>query len=282
MIDDTAISARAVGQYQLSIATSLAIESLMGIHPEIQVSTPPVEEYTELWVNLRTLFRNFMGALHKDAYTQVHPVEIGEALIYECDAIKNIVEGGSRNKTRVVFYMSKYKDFAIKYPHAELRSDTKPRQIDYTNLQDKSLQVVIASNPEGFLVFDRKLKTTVQRNTAIITHIAYDLLSRYQFHSLTLLESHTGAFKTPDMWYTKYYNGKEIPFIPFREPLLQVFGDSEHFRPLGIRLKRDVVELAKEFRWSSVTSIDRIKSNVETMRNPESKEIMQRILSKAT
>lgn len=278
MIEDTAISARAVGQYQLSIATSLAIESLMGIHPEIVVKSLPLNHYKELWVNIRTLFRNLIGSLHKDAVYQVHPVELGDALIYEIDAIRHIIADGSRGKTKIVFYMSEYKDFEHKYPYASLRSDNTPKQHDYTNLQDKTLEVVIASEPEAFKVFKRKLKTTNKADAAIITHIAYDLLSRYQFHNLTLLESHTGVFKTPDMWYTKYYNGKDIPFMPFHEELLQVFGDSEHFRPMDIRLKRDLVELAKEFRWSSVTSIDRIKSNVASMKNPVSKETMKNIL----
>jgi len=278
MIEDTAISARAIGQYQLSIATSLAIESLMGIHPEIKVSKPPINEFKELWVNVKTLFRNLMGSMHKDSAAQADRAELVEALWYECETIRAIIKEGTTRPTNVVFYVSDYKGMESKYKHAVLRRDNTDKAKDYTQTQNKVIERLLKEHPENFLTFDLKLKATQKVNTVILTHYPYDLFSRKEFLNLVLLESHTGALKTPDMWYTKYYEGKDIPFIPFREDLIQIFGDKEHFRPMDIKIKREVIELAQEKRWSAVTTTEKIKSNINDMKNPMSKAIIKDLL----
>lgn len=279
MIEDTAISSRAIGQFPLSIATSLAFESLFGIYPEVPPVVPaPLLKYEELWINLSTLYRNFMGALHKDAVIQVHPIDIAEALMVEVDQIRRIIEDGNRGNTKVVIYFSHYKDLDKVYKHALIRSDNTDRQKDYTITHDKTIEYMLKSHPEAFVVFDRKIITQQQKKAVILTHYAYDLFSRYQFKDLTLLESHTGRFKKKDLWYTKYHNGKDLPFIPFREDMIQIFGDSEHFRPMDIRLKRDVIALAQSHGWSAVTTTDKIRLNVSGMPSGESKETIKSLL----
>jgi hypothetical protein len=274
----TDIAARAIGQYPLSIATSLAFESLMGIHPEIKVTKAPLGDFNEVWVNIRTLFRNFMGSIERETASQIGPIDIAEALWEECENIRDLIRTEGREKIKVVLYVSEYKKMEEKYKFAVLRRDNTDRQKDYTLTQNKTITHMLKNHPEDIVVFERKLKSDRKIRTVILTHYAYDLLSTKEFSELTLLESYTGALKTKELWYTKYYNGKDIPFIPFREDMIQIFGDAEHFRPMDIKLKREIIDLATTKNWNAVTTTEKIKANVDTMHNHMSKDIIKRIL----
>lgn len=269
------IANRTLGLYPLSVATSLAIESANGVHPEIVVETPPIREYGELWVNMRTLFRNFVRCLPKDAIRGIPAVEVAHALLQEQEQIVQTVP------CKVVFYLSNYAGMEHKYPHAVLRADSTENQRLYTALQADALQALLEMQPphkvEGF---ELKLSSPARVKTAIITHYPYDLLSWRHFGELTLLESHTGAFKERAQWYTKYLNGKELPVMPFREDLIQLFGDAEHFRPGDPRLRRELCELVKKYHWSAITTYDKILYAVEQLQNPAFKLYMRQILSR--
>ena len=59
MITDL-MSSRTIGQFPLSIATSLAMEAAFGIYPDRPETKEPILKYDTLWVNVRTIFRNIM------------------------------------------------------------------------------------------------------------------------------------------------------------------------------------------------------------------------------
>lgn len=271
------IANRTIGQYPLSIATSLAVESAMGIHPEIVVNSPPIQRFEELWVNARTLFRNFMGSLPKDAMKALAAREIAEALVHEMEQISTIVP------VKVVFYVSNYAQMEQKYaPWGVTRRDTTDNQRIYTAVQTETLQELLKLKPPfEFHGFELKL-VTPRPNTKVLvlTHYPYDLLSHKNFGELTLLESHTGAIKGRTQWYTKYLNGKELPPMPFREDLIQVFGDAEHFRPGDPKLRKDLIELAKKYNWSAVSTYDKLIYGIEKLQNPYAVHVMKQIMSR--
>lgn len=258
---ETAIAARAVGQYPLSVATSLALESANGIHPEIVAEYPPIRRYQELWVNTRTLFRNFMGALDKDTYRGVRPDEIAEALAQEMEQIVSIIPA------KVQFYVSNYARLEQEYPHATVRVDNTDAQKVYTLLQTQAIELLLKHHPEIGVV-PLKLHAPTHPKALILTHYAFDLLAHKEFSLLNLVESHTGKIKTRAQWYTKYYQGRELAMIPFREDFLQVFGDNETFRPMDRKLREAIVEVAKKYSWSSVTTREKLMYGIEQIPNP--------------
>lgn len=274
-----ATSNRELGQYPLSIATSLAIESICGIHPEPPMKGIPVRDYQELWINLRTLYRNLMGSIHKESIGSVSAEELAEALSFEMDQIRKIIGDASLNKTSVVVYLSDYNGLEGKYRHAVLRRDNTDKQKEYTAILEKTFTLLLRpENGESVLTFDLKLKPKTRSNALILTNYAYDLLSHKEFNGLALLESHTGKIKTSEQWYTKYQSGKDLPNIPFREDLLQIFGDSETFVPMNIKLRKDIMELATKYKWSSLTTRDKIAANVATLLNPFARDLIKDIL----
>lgn len=268
------LAERMTGQFPVSIATSLALEAGLGIHPEIESKTVRFSEYNEFWVNLRTVYRNMMGAMEGDASSMVLGQFVAEEMQREMDRIQDIVAPAM--KGRVVFYVSNYKDVEKKYPNARIRVDnTQKQKIFRKTMTDAIQHLLFLEKPPAHTkevsrikVFDLALKPEVQLKTLILTHIPYDLLSAKHFGSLDLLESHTGHIKGRAQWYTKYYNGKELLKIPFREDLIQVFGDNELFHPYPIEQRKELLEVANKYNWSSLTTTEKIRYGIDMIRNP--------------
>ncbi|MNU19677.1 hypothetical protein D3C71_79100 [compost metagenome] len=275
-----AIAARAVGQYPISIATSLALESAAGIHPELpQTPTnPPIAKFDQLWINVRTLFRNFLGALDKETVRGVQAPEIALTLFAEMDTIRDIVADISGGRCKVVFYVSNYAGLNTRFRHAVLRMDTTERQKEYTAIQTQTLELMFHQQPQAFKGFHLRLRPENQPRAMIITHYAYDLASHDHFGKLVLLESHTGAIKEFAQWYTKYYEGKSLSMIPFREDFLQLFGDAETFRPFDIKLRKELIDIATKYKWTAVTTKAKILYGIDTLTNPYWKATLKDML----
>lgn len=272
-------SDRALGQYPLSIATSLAMESACGIHPEIQVDSPPLADYQELWVNVKTLYRNFMGALEDQDAKSVSYQAVSETLQQEMDQIEALTKSVSPNCV-VVFYVSNYEGIKQRYKYATERPDNTDKQKEFSSIYRQVVKhLTHAIGPNGKLkIFDLKLKVAEPRKTLILTHIAYDLVSAKEFSELVLLESHTGKLKERGQWYTKLYNGKDLSMIPFGEWSLQIFGDSETFRPQDIRFRKAILEIAEQYKWNQLTTKAKLLYGIDQLKNPYYKEVLRQMV----
>lgn len=278
------LSERTTGQLPLSVGTSLAIESAIGIHPEIQVNEPPIKHYTEFWVNLKTLYRNMMGSLQADAHNFVLGGAVGEEIRHEMDRIDSII--GDEFNVDVIYYVCNYDHLEQDYPNARIRVDTTPKQKFFTRTMIDALKYIIVSeqppphmNMESRVrVFNKTIRPKKSVKTLILTHIPLDLCSAKHFGELTLLESHTGAFKEKAQWYTKYLNGKDLAHIPFREDLLQIFGDHELFSPYPIEQRRELLEVAEKYKWTSLTTLDKMRYSIDQLKNPYFKAKLKAML----
>lgn len=278
------LSERAIGQLPLSVGTALAIESAIGIHPEIKVNEPPIKHYTEFWVNLKTLYRNMMGSLQGDAHNFVLGGAVGEEIRHEMDRIDSII--GDEFNVDVIYYVCNYDHLAQEYPNARIRVDTTPKQKFFTRTMTEALKYVIVSeqppphmNIESRVrVFSKTIKPKKSVKTLMLTHIPLDLCSAKHFGELTLLESYTGVIKEKAQWYTKYLNGKELTHVPFREDLLQVFGDHEMFSPYPIENRRELLEVAEKYKWTSLTTLDKMRYSIDQLKNPYFKAKLKAML----
>jgi len=275
------VAERAVGQYPISVATSLALEGANGILPETEVDVAPILEYSELWINIRTLFRNFIGSLNSTVSKSIDAPSVAEGLATEMDTIVSLIRDSTGGNTNVVFYYSNYKGMQEKYKYAVVRRDNTPKQIAYTDLHNRTMSILLKNKKDDIKLFDLKIKLDKQApKSLILTHYPYDLLSWKSFQELVLLESHTGAIKPKVLWNTKYNDGKALSMIPFREDLLQVFGDKEHFFGLDIRLRTELIDIATKYKWSSVTTFDKLKYGIDQLSNPFAREVMASIMKR--
>jgi len=266
------LGSRATGAFPISVPTSIALEYACGIESEANPNPKPsvIGNYDEIWFNIRTLFRNMAGSLPSDQKFKASADDYSQALYHEIISITGILRDVS-SQIHPVFYVSNYADVDRRYKGAIVRKDRTDKQKQYTAHLNGAIKLLLATFREDrdvdIRVFDLKIKTQRRARALIITHHAYDLLGYKAFDKLDLLESHTGTIKARDTWHTKYTNGKELPMIPFSERLLPVFGDSESFHPMLGSARSEIVELAKNRRWSSITTDEKIISDIGSLKN---------------
>lgn len=278
---DTSLATRAIGQFPISVATSLALEGVFGIHPDLPKPTSlPIYKYPELWINVRTLFRNLLGALDKNDQKAAMPERLAEEILLEMDTIDNVVASYSKNRTRVIYYFSNYRNIETKYKHAVPRLDNTDAQKLYTALQNNTMEFLLRDSQvtKRIIGYDLKITNDKPSVALFLTHYAFDLLSSKYFSKLSLLESHTGKIKEKSTFYSKYYNGKDLANIPFREDFLTIFGDSNHFRPMALKLREEIIQVANQYAWTHLTTLDKIKYSINSIKNPYAKDLIRDIL----
>lgn len=276
MISDL-MASRQVGKFPISIPTSLIMESLCNIHDEIQHQKMPLLEYGLLYINLKTLFRNLFGSLETDQKLVVTPEEMAAALLDEVNQITQICKEYNPNLT-VRFYVPNYANLESRYKFALIRMDNTERQKYYTSMLMHTVGGLLKLMDKTTIdMFSDKLTKDYSLNTLIMTHYAYDLIWHRNFRSLALAESHTGKIKTRAQFYTKYEHGKDLVRIPFHIQLLQVFGDSETFRPLNIKLRKDLIELAEQCHWTQTTTEAKVKFDLDKLKNPFARDMLKQL-----
>jgi hypothetical protein len=277
------LAQRVIGAYPLSIATSLMVESLAGVHPDLPVPQyPPIQDYQAIWVNLRTLFRNLYNAVEREEQQGIHPTSLAEAMFQEMEVLVDAIQS-LQSTVQVFFYVNNYPDLVRRYPHAQFRTDNTPLQKHYAAIMVSTLEVVmlqakkVMKTPPFF--FKGDLQSTHQMKTLLVTHYAWDLTSAKSLGDVDLIETHTGKIKPPSQWYTKYYQGKDYPMIPFRRGFLPVFGDDTLFKPFPKASREAIVSLAQKYDWSNVTSTDRLRLGLDQLEDKFLKAIIVSMLN---
>ena len=259
---------REVGGLPLSISTSMAIESCLGTIEGGNSASPPVAKYNGLWINIRTMFRNMTGAIPTDFRVQVPPTDYAMALQNEMDTIRAAVTQVTKGLTKVVFYLPSYKSLKRKFPHAQWTAVNTPRQIHDLHSETTTLELLRSQvTTEELIDIDVDLVDS-GKTALVLTSYPVDLLSRYNFASMVLLESHTGSIKPPVLWYTKLRNGRELKVIPFDKMTLQVFGDNSLFKPVPIKIRRHLIDVGIKAKWTPNTTKAYVLKTIAAERDP--------------
>lgn len=275
-----AVDNREKGQVPVSIGTSLALEAGAGQYPDRPESPPPFTRAKQLWINLRTIVRNLYGCLPTDLKESVLPDDMWQAALEELAIIEAAVHKASMGYTQVVYYVSDYARLAKRYPGAILKEAKTPRQIVQQELENGTLTLMLKNNHQQKNVrfFDFEIEGQ-HPDSFIMTHLPVDLLARYRFSRLELLESHTGKIKGPAEWNTKLTNGKELSNIPFNSFTLQLFGDNGNmFSPQSITVRRALLEAAERWRWTNVTGMEKIRDTLGKIDNDHFRGILMKLL----
>ena len=275
------MAARAVGQMPLSIATSLALEGAFGIHPDRPPESPaPILKYSHIWINVRTLVRNILGALEKDFYERFEPHYIHVAIHQEMRQIETNIISATDGNCQLVFYLPDYFQLKRVIPGATERVASTEKQA-FQEMLERICTGTTMDETQGVDVRSVKIPFEAPTHRALIlTHMPLDLLSRYGFAQLDLLESHTGAIKPPAQWYTKLTGGRDLPPLPFNKFTLKLFGDgnnliaAQHFK-----VKRAVLEVAVLDNWSALTTMDKIRQSIRKIDDPQIRATAQALLS---
>ena len=267
---------RVTGSYPLSIATCLAMESI-GMGPQKPYDPDRVvpnhinlEEYDEVWVNLLTLIRNIFGA-NETSPALIEPETVSEVLFDELDVIEQIIKDYSPvKKPKVFWYISKHTHLKTEFKRAKLREDRTAKQKELTDAYIGVIEDFIPKagfSEEKFQCFEGRLQPKQKVRALVLNHYAIELLDHDKFKQLDLLESHTGAVKGRLQWYSKLYNGNNLVRIPFTKQFLQVFGDTTLISPHELPLRKAVLQIAEQYKWTPATTTDRINYGLDQIKD---------------
>lgn len=262
------IVARETGQYPLTIGTSLALEGAIGIHPENSDPNPAIGTVKAVWVNVRTVIRNLINSLPTELRGRCLPQDLWEVVYEDLMVIPNVVTDAAAGRVGVHFYYTTHQSLKRRFPGAIIKEPKTELQHFLQKLEDNTLKLVLENNQHLQIgEFDVEL-TGRWPASLIITHQPVDLLSRYNFESLKLLESHTGKVKGPGEWNSKLQNGKELVNIPFNRLTLQIFGDSGGtFVGQRSPVRKEVIAAATRWGWTSVTTVEKVKTDLAKIAN---------------
>jgi hypothetical protein len=255
---------RETGQFPLSIGTSLALEGLFQIHP----NQPPIptagRRVNALWVNLRTLIRNFYASMKADQQRSAPVSQAVDLLVEEIRSLQDIVQQQGKGRYQLVIYHNDLSEVRWQFPHAHYKEPKTEKQIYQAHLEATVLKLVLDQVIEEKLPVANVVKQppTTPQVAALLTHYPHELLWRFQFDSLFLLESHTGKLKGYSQWCSKL-NGLTVDHhIPFNAFTLQLFGEGVLFSSFPKKLLDEVKQLAGSRKWSAVTTIEKIRDDV--------------------
>jgi hypothetical protein len=261
------------GKYQVSIGTSLALETLFGINDNIPPTDPlPYKQYSYVLINLRTLVRNMYGAVQKELKTEWSAGRYYEKVLKELEMIPLILEDQSHGKLSAVYYLPSYRSVEKEYPHAILKTLGKKaygRQ-HYEAIEQYCVAQLNAAAIRGeqtIAMVDTSLPP-IDQKSVIVTHMPIDLLSYINTDQVDLIETHTGVIKPRRMWYTKL-NGKGLERIPFKPWSLQWFGDGKTFSGMPPKYRSAVLEFAEKNHWNQTTTEQLIKAQMNRFPDKE-------------
>lgn len=217
---------RSVGEFNVSIGTSVAIEHLLGHGDRTSKAKTPYTNYQCLVVNVRTLVRNYLSSYKAVELETLTTETLLNGLIGEIVLLSNIIADQTRGNLRMSIYNLDYSAIERSLPRANFKKKFTTKQERNLMLERKLAELVVLKS--GFLMdyvnienTSREIKHGGRRNI-LMSHYPVDFL----FTPLTfdLLESHTGKIKKPYELNTKL---KRAPSnTPFNRYTLQIYGDS--------------------------------------------------------
>ncbi len=257
---------RELGQLQISIGTSLAIEGFLGIHPS-QPRLPSIRrEVTELWINLATLIRNFYASMTVEQQEQVELNDVVFIITDEMRIIESTVRSHTTGKVDVVYYHSNIDRLNKQFPKAVIKTPSTLRQMALDESMKSTMKGLIQTlRYENIPFIEIEDRPSVSMNVVtILTHYPHELLWDTRFNSLILLESHTGRLKQKSLWNGKLSGVSIEDRIPFNEVTLCIFGDNVLFKGGPIKDRKLIRELGEKNRWNIVTTVSKMKHDVNT------------------
>lgn len=272
------VDEREKGTIPISIGTALAIEAAQGTYPDRPVVSPaPILSTKLLFVNLRTLYRNLIGCIATEARAQVTAEHLAPALLEEMHILNALIPEISEGNCDVSFYVSEYAQVKTEFKGALLKEPHTPKQLAQRDLETATFELLrTKSLPENVHAFKGVITGRYPR-TFILTHYVVDLLNRYAFEKLELLESHTGAIKPYAMWGTKLSSPADAS-IPLMDFTLKVFGDGTHFTGQRPTVKKALLEQALIDKWTGLSTLSLVRNSVSKISDPDVKRELQALL----
>jgi hypothetical protein len=263
------LNGRTVGEVlPLSIGTALALEIL-------SKENDLLKEYDVLYINLHTVLRNLLGAFIKTP-TKTDVGNISKCFIEEYETLLSVVKSHFPKELNFCIFYPRYKSLHRIFPYANIKKPITTLQKEKALIEEMAFKRLLKNYPD-IHQGDCKVFGNSQRGV-VLTHLPIDLLSASSFRKLSLLESHTGTIKDRPQWITKLNNKGNLN-LPFNTLTLTILGDGKMFGALGNPFNKHLSELAEKGKWTTLTTKERIKFDIEKLRNKADVKILMDMLT---
>ena len=261
---------RTTSSFGVSIGTGLMLESLADptttrYDPDREIpKRVDLTKYDGWLVNGYTLLRNIFSSitdknltLSKDVIQPVMDILTEEILI-----IQSILEtsvGLGYLKILVPDYEKLIPIFNV---NKDLEVNYIQNNLEALKLFTDPLKAIDSSIVEVVTTDGYKLEMKYKKHYLLTTSFCLDLL---QYDGYDLLESHTGVIKDITQWYTKYHvvGTQDLSMLPMVDIVLYILGDDQLVRSLPVKVKKELLRIAIEYKWSYRTSRFKVKWDID-------------------
>ncbi len=156
-------------EFAISIGTAIPIETMMKNPKGI----------ASLFINVRTLYRNFMGALDDDTRDIVDDITIAEEILNELGMIYDYVGRLSEGKIRIVPYWCTHRTLPKYLPFARVKTPRTKLQTTYSITEQNVLKEIALRDKEDTIKrFDCELSGKQVRHSLLVTTLWISFLTR--------------------------------------------------------------------------------------------------------
>lgn len=255
---------REVSSFSVSVGTGLMLETLFNptserIDNERDIDKTNPDDYSEHYLNIRTLIRNIISSVGNAADIEMMMKQSGSAkdvnkvLVYE---LFNINELYGTYRCEPVLFIPDYSKIYKTVPNTYNNSNYPAKRAKLESFIDSVISKFDREDsPFNVLEGDYKIKKSTHRRL-FTTHVPYDMLITTSSPNTVLLESHTGRLKTKNDMNTKYTKSAkmEMGIFPWDERILRVLGDGVMVKGLKHSIKLELYNYALKHKWTSNSS----------------------------
>jgi len=240
----------------VSIGTAIPLELMLAdnIH----------KGYEFIYLNLRTLYRNFHGAYPRDQYptSKVMAKDFLEELI----TIQSLITETIPGRLKPIFYLASCSSLPSLITDAKLKVIHTPKQKEYYDLERVVFALALKANKDINVQNYNCLVKGNNTSSLMVSHLPLDLISSHLFRKLGLLESHTGAIKLKTEWITKLNKNEIYRNIPFNILSIQILGDNNNqFQSMGTKFTKYLVQLATDHNWNANTNMAKVQYDIRKL-----------------
>lgn len=248
---------RAVGALGMSIGTSRAFEA---------ENSGTIRSVDSVMFNLSTMIRNAHASYETDDKEKTDAEQLSIDVSSDLRLIGAWLEKARNSKPiQMIVYSSDYSGLKSSFKHGSVWEPKSEKQIAYAKLVKDTLAIL--EKQYGKLIVHTKASVpTFAGKGIVLTHHVVDLTAVTGVGRLYLLESYTGLIKPFTLWYTKLTGGEELHYMPFNRLTIQIFGDkSTNFKASSHGIKELVKKLAVDNKWTSATTMSRIRGTINNL-----------------
>lgn len=242
------------------VGPELAVNIKTAIPLEKHMTSAEGAPCQALWLNLTTMWRNFSSSI---IAPEMMPRETQVKLFIE---ELYVIQALIASHCPVQYYYVPTEKLVRAFPSAKLKEAKENKTANQLFQIDQEFYMLSKALKEKDLKIkeEEPLLSGSDVNAWIITHHVSDLLSRYRFRELTLLESNTGNTVTSNLWGGKLTGDRAFneKHIPFNALTLQIMGDRAVDFLAHAALSSKVKKVAEANHWHGLTTMAKIRNDL--------------------